>query len=129
MKSYNDICTGRENFDERNDCAVVAVSKACNLPYSLVHLTFQFHGRRSKQRTYDWVTERVLEGLGFNLVPINFIAKSVRQLEAELLVRGGNYLIRTNGHLLAFADGKVQDWTAGRKHRPKVVWRVEKVIQ
>ena len=33
----------------------------------------------------------------------------------------GKYLIVVRGHVLAYADGQIQDWSKGRKHRPRKI--------
>lgn len=121
---YNELCDGRSELNERNDCAVVAVSKACGVPYKEVHRRFLLQGRPPQGRTKDSITKKVIESLGFTLTKIEVGSWTVSGLELELSLRGGTYIIRTRGHLLTFSDGRIQDWTQGRRHRPKEVYLV-----
>ena len=38
----------------------------------------------------------------------------------------GNYILGVRGHVLGVQNGKVQDWTEGRKHYINRVWKIEK---
>lgn len=123
---YNKLCAGRSSFNERNDCAVVAVTQVSGLIYEQVHYKFYQLGRKSKGTTPNHITKKVLKSLGLSLRPIKVGSGTVNGLELELSLSGGTYLIWTRGHVLAFVDGKIQDWTQGRKHRPKRVCEVVK---
>ena len=46
MINYNSTLAIRSTYKERNDCAVVAVSVACNQPYIKVHALIAAEGRR-----------------------------------------------------------------------------------
>lgn len=52
--------------------------------------------------------------------------KTVRTLERELKSSHGRFLIMVSGgrHCLSIINGEVVDWTEGRLHRIKKVWRI-----
>lgn len=59
---------------------------------------------------FEDVSSKVLMGGG----------RTVRTVERVLNPKG-KYLIQIRGHLLAYADGKIQDWSRDRKHRPQLI--------
>ena len=38
----------------------------------------------------------------------------------------GNYIMGVSGHVIGIKNGIVNDWTVGRKHRAKVIYRIQK---
>jgi hypothetical protein len=62
--------------------------------------------------------------LGFELVPVPHTAKTLISLEREL-DPAHHYVVLVRGHLLAYAGGQIHDWSKGRRHIPKAVYRVE----
>ena len=108
---------------EDNDCAVIAVSIVSNHPYDYVHEIFRQHGRKNRRGTPRHMTRSVVRELGmFMEGPIEFEGKTIKSLR---LPKDGRFLIVTRGHILAAINGKICDWTSGRKHRPKCIWRCE----
>jgi hypothetical protein len=112
-------------YGEHNDCAVTAVSCATGFNYQHVHALFAKHGRRRNGRTPMGITEKVVRELGFRMVREQVKAKSVVTIERELM-KDRSYLIRTRGHILAFAEGCIQDWTKGRRHHVRQVYWITK---
>ena len=146
---YDGMTEDRKAYNERNDCAVVAVAAATGVDYKTTHATFRRNGRRSRGRTAMSITFKVLKSLGAEVEQVvynqsnsrrysrtyaqnpgftnQFRSNTVTTIEGEIQRKDpqGHYLIRTRGHILAFADGRIQDWTAGRRHRVIEVYRVQ----
>ena len=115
-----------EHFNEHNDCAVKAVCLATRTPYDKVHRLFLDAGRRYRGRTKDEYTFTVLRSLGVHLMEHReYMPNTVKECERDLHF-GKSYLIWTYGHVLAMINGVVQDWTNGRRHRPKKIYMVTK---
>ncbi|MCA9072528.1 MAG: hypothetical protein KDA84_26570 [Planctomycetaceae bacterium] len=123
MMNFDELNTEAESLNEHNDCAVKAVAVAAGVSYQLAHDTLKANGRKDRKRTKPYMTFVALSDLGFTCHQIQVKAKTVRTIEKELnpnLV----YLIKTRGHVLAYRDGRIQDWTQGRLHRIKAVYLV-----
>ena len=67
--------------------------------------------------------------LGYSMEQVSdFTAKTVTSLVRDPLPGKGRYLLSVSGgrHAVAMVDGKVIDWTEGRRHRIERIWKVEK---
>jgi len=128
---YEDTVKAAQSIGETRDCAVRAVTVITGKPYSVVHEVFRRRGRRDKRPTRITITENVLRDFGFEMVDCTERfrkkgAKTVCSLEKVLPQRGA-FMVLVCRHILAAKNGKVQDWTRGRRHRIKRVWRVRKI--
>lgn len=130
-KDRKDLVWGAsKNMKENNDCAVKAVSLATGASYQKVHRLMKKHGRKDRCATPKFITRRVIKELGFVMVPIGDRhpmqkAKTIASLTPRIPSRGA-FLVSTRGHILALRGGKVLDWTDGRRHRIKNIFRVSK---
>lgn len=127
---YKTIYEEAKQFGETNDCAVKAAAIATGTEYARVHRLFAIQGRKNGCGSQQHWTPAVLEHLGYEMENITAMArrcgaKTVRT--AERVLGAGTFLVRVSGHILCIKDGEVQDWTAGRQHRVKAVYRVSKV--
>jgi len=117
------IAKESKRLNEKRDCAVRAVTAISNLPYHYVHKAFADSGRIRGHVTQFTVTEKTLKKLNIWIEPHTFTAKTIVSLGKEL-PKKGRYLVRTSGHILAAVDGEIMDWTKGRRHRIKQVYKV-----
>lgn len=108
---------------ETNDCTVKGIAIACDMPYRMVRDTLAKHGRKHRRGCYLPTQKAAIEELGFNMEAVEGISGTVSTL-AQKLPRKGNYLAWVRGHVLAVKDGKIEDWTAGRRHRIVFVVKV-----
>lgn len=118
------VATDSNKMGEKNDCAVVAVAILTNTPYPDVHKVFTRLGRKQGGRTSFRLVFAAITALGCHVSPAasRCYAKTVKGLPAAL--PRGRFLVETSGHVLALVDGKVLDWTEGRRHRPRRFWEV-----
>ena len=118
MNDYEKIHKQALSLGEKKDCAVRAVTALSNLPYKYVNEMFAKNGRR-KGRGTPWPTlwESIKE------LNLTCTAKTVTSLERQL-PKKGRFLIHTSGHVLAAVNGKIIDWTSGRRHRVVRVWEI-----
>ena len=63
-----------------------------------------------------------LEAAGLTLIETSVHAKTIKTLDRSY--HAGRYIVQTSGHILFHKDGKTYDWTQGRQHRIKRIWRV-----
>ena len=139
--------TRNKGFDTK-DCAVIAVSIATDTDYDVVHSMMKKHGRKDGKGTHMDITTKTLQELGWTTNTLREDAykwgrgryKKVKRVLSTVVGRSyellkfvdcdtvnqmskrrlpqGRYLVQTRGHILTVKDGKVHDWTNGRKHRP-----------
>jgi hypothetical protein len=120
-KRLQNIIPWRDN--EKNDCAVIAVTAVSDEPYSYVHEKFELLGRKRRGTTPIWMTRMVLRQLRLSTLGIVCNAKTVMKL-LDHLPSQGKFLVHTRGHLLAVVNGDIVDGKIGRRR----VLRVERVV-
>lgn len=133
--NYIDAKNEADKRGERNDCAVKALAIAAGMPYGVAHLLFKKYGRKDRRGTRRYITKLVVNYLkehhGFTSIPLRdprkadgsrFTMKTIGQRYYR-----GRYLVFVSGHVAAMIDGKIEDWTEGRRHRVTEIWSLEQV--
>lgn len=125
MLRFAQVSTESRKFNEKSDCAVKAVAIACSVDYAKAHALLKKLGRQNRRGTMTHTTLKAIHELGFKAVPqpLDRLPRTVKTIAPAL--KGGTYLVKTRGHILAVVDGQTEDWTAGRRHRPVSVWKIE----
>jgi len=145
--NYHKATEAAQKLGETNDCAVKAVSIATGTPYEQVHALMKKHGRRDCRGTYMSTTNSVLKELGVEskwedaprqapktvkrggVYGLTLITETRSRYTvstiAKALPKRGRFILETSTHLLAFVNGRVEDWTEGRRHRVLRVIRVK----
>lgn len=115
-------------FNETNDCTVKAVAIAGDMPYIKAHQILAECGRKHRKgHTYTKYVP-ALKDAGYNVKQLHDTgAKTVSTLH-KYLEPNKRYLVRVRGHVLAYVNGSVEDWTEGRRHRVLMVWEVTATI-
>ena len=129
MELYNAQQQTMPSNDKRY-CVPIALAILADKPAAEVSLDMIAKGaRRYRQGSYqsDWqpYAEQVL-GLNLKVVTSEIKragGKTVRSV-ARILNPKNKYLIVVRGHVLAYSDGKIQDWSALRKNRLQAVYQV-----
>jgi hypothetical protein len=129
MKQRNDsyqqlAAIAAKHYGDRNCCTVIATAKVCKVSYGKAFNALKREGRRTghgaRSRTY---TTAMLQ-LGFiaRAIKSDLVGRTIGTAEREL-PKKGSYLIHVRGHVAAFTDGKLHDWTNAdqtgkpRRHR------------
>lgn len=130
---YDKLCADGDSFNERNDCTVIATSITCDIPYQEAHKICKAAGRknRGKLNTQAKLIPE-LENRGYNVTAIptaylfqeNGCRYTMSTIGKEF--SHGKYIVRIKGHVAALVDGKILDWTAGRRHRVLAMWQIIK---
>lgn len=128
---FTELVQQSNKFRESKDCAVKAVAVVIGRPYKVAHAALKACGRRNRCGTPRTVTIRAIESLGYKvtLLPDNHAmrkAKTLRTLESKVPSRG-MFLVVVNKHIIGIRSGMIQDWTEGRCHRIKEIYRISKV--
>ena len=133
MITFDLVQRESDSMGERNDCTVCAVAVACQIPYAEAHQYLRSLGRKRGHGWFEanhWRGMRHISGyidnlnkIGIEYEKIEVRSRTVSQIEREL--RTGHYMVKVRGHVLALVNGKVEDWTAGRKHQIKAVYKIK----
>ena len=139
---YAEIAMTKEYNSDKNCCTVVASSIAFNVPFDEMQNYFFQHGRKRNRgyhmykiipeiaKDYGYKAER------FHKVPNGYYNSETKETilpSISLTVKNctkyltkGTFILGVREHVLAVKNGKVEDWTRGRKHRVKYIYRITK---
>ena len=115
----------RKHYKDSNCCAVVAIAITCQVSFGKAFNLAKRLGRITGKGTPWRIITTSYEALGYKLVRVESGAKTVSTLGRHL-PSSGRYLVHVRGHVLAFDDGVVKDWSEGRRHRIKDIYQVVK---
>ena len=116
----------RVALSETRDCAVIALAILTGLPYAIAHREMKSEGRKDRGSSDLRMLMSALSRCwlrGMERTPIKGI--TVATFHKRMAGSTGRYLIRTSGHVAAFVDGQVQDWTQDRRHRIIEVYKLK----
>lgn len=113
---------------ETNDCTVRALTAATGLDYDVCHAQLAKQGRKNRKGCH-WTIEgpKAAKALGFTMRLLKrneFRAKTMITAERDPAFRSGHFAVLVRGHVAGLVDGKVIDWSAGRRHRIQGVYEV-----
>ncbi len=117
-------------YNEHNDCGVRAIAVSTGLTYDEAHAALIKAGR--KPRGTCWVHDHIkpaLHELGFEMIEESFPGKTIVTLERDLkrYARGRRFFITVRSHFVAFDGEQIVDWSQGRRHRVRIVYRIKQV--
>lgn len=127
---------------ETNDCAVVAVAAACQVPYDEAHRVLQELGRKDRRGTRWNLTHAAIERFGFKVERVHAshfieqypkahqILKSVTTHHPDRFKKvwedGNTYVMHVTRHVLTIRNGVNMDWSRGKAKRAMAIYRVTK---
>lgn len=127
-KRYELIKRSSNKAGEYNDCTVKAVAMACRVSYKDAHAACKRLGRRDRRGMVSMSVLLVARHLGFNVTPVKNLKQKngskFTAMSVGVKCKGGYYMAFVNGHVLPVVNGVVYDWTNGRKHHVKEVWKI-----
>ncbi len=105
--TYEELNKVSHAFNEKNDCAVLAICVVTNNAYPKIHEMFRKMKRRARCGTSNSITFSVLRQLGFKGFDVSrsFAAKTVRAL-IPTLDPSNIYLVQTVDHIFGVAYGE-----------------------
>jgi hypothetical protein len=148
--AYAEMVVARDEFDENNDCSVQCVAHLCDIPYAVAHAAFAKYGRKPRDGVYDKVIRSVILSLGFRIrewsaserIQMIYSYPGVhrglstitthhprRFAKAWSKVAHKRLALFTRGHVAAFKDGEVTDWTINKSYAVLEIWEVSKIDQ
>jgi hypothetical protein len=118
---WDTMATASKAHGEHNDCTVMALTAATGCSYDDCHAALQQAGRKNRRGCqFPTIGKRAAKSLGFLMEELDYrdySAKTMITAERDRRLATGKYVIRVRGHVAALVDGKVVDWSAGRRHR------------
>lgn len=125
---WDKMATASAAHGENNDCTVKALTAATGLTYDECHAALKTAGRKNR-RGCHMHREGVAAAtaLGFHMTrlgPHQYNAKTMITAERDRNLKKGRFVLRVRGHVAALIDGKVIDWSQGRRHRINAVYAV-----
>lgn len=110
--------------DERNACAVRALSVAANMPYEIARRLYAKHGRKPNDGAYRFTTRAVMDELDYQPVahfaPVLCRAVFITLAQFIKAHPRGRYWLGRKGHAFALIDGVVHDWAWGGSARCRI---------
>ncbi len=112
-------------MNETNDCTVKAVAIAGKIPYETAHELMQLSGRKSREGSFPGIVSLAFRRMGAKEERVctmalqkknNGVGLTANNI-ARLLNKQRSYIAYTIDHVLTIRNGKVEDWTAGRRHK------------
>ena len=144
-EDYCNMSIEAGKIGDRNDCAVRAISLACDVPYAEVHALLKKLGRKEGKGTPLIASERAIMELGFRIrkwpfaehrgmiatypSPHNRLhsitTHHLRRFPQAWAGCHPNMIWITARHMLAVKDGVVRDWSINRALRVWHIWEIE----
>ena len=116
---------GRKYHNDTNYCSLVATCVATGQPFSKVFRAYKELGRRVRKGTHRVTQDKVLSKFGKKLTVDGSKSCAYATLTGvanDCHTWGkGVYWIYVRGHVAAVRDGVLEDWSAIRKYRGKVI--------
>ena len=116
---------GRKYHNDTNYCSLIATCVATGKPFSKVFRAYKDEGRRVRSGTHQSTQSRVLRKFGKKLSICSsksYAYATLTGVANDCHTWGaGVYWIYVRGHVAAVRDGVLEDWSAIRKYRGKVI--------
>jgi hypothetical protein len=121
---------GSKYHKDKNYCSLIATCVATGQPFSKIFRAYKEIGRRFRKGTHSGTQTMVLRKFGKKLTEDTDKADTYATLTGVAndchTWGAGVYWIYVRGHVAAVRDGVLEDWSAIRKYRGKVI-RVFKI--
>jgi hypothetical protein len=127
---YNDLKTASRAMGEYNDCSVKAVAVVLGLSYADAHLWLDMSGRQHREGMVLSDILRAIVSYGATIkVNYPYWNDPTRKIKTPITLarygpKNGRWLVSTRGHVFAYADGVIVDWTKDRLHRIRCAYRI-----
>ena len=132
MEVYWSLKAVRSEFNEYNDCSVIALAAVTTNSYEYVHGICAKHNRQHRQGMYNPDILAAVNTLGYDYFKVScYNPKTNCRLTPKTVgtrYTAGNYLCFVKGHVFALVDGVVEDWTSDRKHRIFAIYQVRRKV-
>jgi hypothetical protein len=123
----------REYLSDKGCCALVATAVAFDIDFKESQQYYDNAGRRRRTGTSILQINRVVDKLKLSQDVNVEQEKPSIYTKGKTMTAGNcikyldddcNYIALTSGHALGIREGKVEDWTAGRRHHITKLYKV-----
>jgi len=138
---YHELRTASNGRNEKNDCAVLAVSVACKVSYEIAHKALEAFGREPGMGTSYTKIRRAIGVLGKRITVHNCKDFIARYPQAHRILKsvtthhparfnkvwrdGKAYILCLKAnHVAAVLNGELHDWSAGRALQAFAIWEI-----
>ncbi len=121
------VWAASEKLHENHDCTVKAVAIVLDMDYSTVHRAFANAGRKPRKGVRRDITERATKALGYEFKEVSRTARTAITIERDRKLQSGRYVIGMTHHLAAMIDGKLMDWSQGRRKKINGVFQLNRI--
>lgn len=122
IQQYSELRNVSKEHRERNDCTVIALALLTGTEYKEAHQAMKLAGRKNRCAAKHGTVRKVL-GKQRKIITWPVDAKTAITLPRELPSEG-MFLVQMTGHVAAFINGELCDWTEGKRKKVKAVYRV-----
>lgn len=151
---YKRVLRQSRTLGERNDCVVKAITILTVLPYEQVHAACAEAGRKSRQGMFDYQWKKACDLLGYDVEYLHYhdlygyetgllwdmmknhyggyqcqqvTTKHPSKFSKAWREHGpGDCILGVNGHVAAYKDGQVHDWSTTKACRVKGIYKLTK---
>lgn len=145
-KTFQELSAVAEIHSEKNDCTVKALAILTGCSYSAVHTALESAGRKRGKGASFLIQEGACEMLGFKLVKMTCYDrlqiiqeypgahKNLQSITTHhprrfprVWANKPPMMFHVRGHVAAFKEGTVHDWTVNKAMRVLDIYTVEKI--
>jgi len=128
--SYASCHAISKSLNETKDCTVKALAITAGIDYNQARMIMRMVGRkpgkglRTKSTRDTIKTMQLAVRVTGRIVDSPCFPEGLTMNTVGERYSTGRYLVFTRGHVAALVDGKVEDWTDGRRNRVKFLMKV-----
>ena len=123
-----------DEYNETDDCTVVAVAIAGKVSYEMAHSVLKKCGRKDRCGASVQAVSAALGSIGaeeieLSVMDLEYKNKGVGLTAnniVKVLSKYRNYIAYTHNHVLVIRKGVVEDWTAGKRNKIIEVYEVRR---
>jgi hypothetical protein len=122
IQQYSELKRVGQEQMEKKDCTVIALALLTDVEYKVAHRTMKLAGRKNRCGARNGTARKVLsKQRKITAWPVD--AKTALTLARELPAKG-LFLVEMTGHVAAFINGELCDWTEGKRKKIIAVYRI-----
>jgi len=117
---------GTQYYNDAGHCSVVAVAVSTGVAYGRALKEMTRQGRVLRQGASQQQIHDAIKSLGYTVTRCDMRVNGTVSTITSKLPNLGTFIAYVRGHILTIRDGKVMDWSEGRRHRILSVYQVQK---
>ena len=137
--AYRNMMLDAHLKGESNDCSVrslalatMAVKGKSTVCYNSAHKDMSYAGRKFGKGAYTHQIKKGARLSGLKLTRIKRLqirgVKNITFNNASRWLPRGTYYLLSRNHITTMIDGEIYDWSKGRRHHVREIFKVENAI-